>query len=142
MRGQADGLITVNAEREHLRMIDAYREAGGRGRLHLQVHLSWAPNEAQAEAIAVEQWRSNVFPPPACWTSTASRPSMSSPRTSDRAGSPGRADLSDLGLHTAEPRCVRGTGFDEIALHYVGQKQDEWIEIFGAKVLPQLREST
>ena len=64
----ADGLITVNAPVEHLRqMIDAYRGAGGRGRLHLQVHLSWAPDEAEAEAIAHEQWRSNVFPPPACW---------------------------------------------------------------------------
>ena len=26
-------------------MIDAYRDAGGRGPLHLQVHLSWAPDE-------------------------------------------------------------------------------------------------
>ena len=48
-------------------MIDAYRDAGGRGELHLQVHLSWAPDQREAEAIAHDQWRSNVFPPPVCW---------------------------------------------------------------------------
>ena len=64
----ADGLITVNAPVETLRrMIGAYRDAGGRGAVALQVHLSWAEDPAEAEAIAHEQWRSNVFPPPACW---------------------------------------------------------------------------
>lgn len=29
-------------------------------------------------------------------------------------------------------------GFDEIALHHVGQEQDEFIDAFGAKVLPEL----
>src|SRR6185312_6201544 len=44
--GWADGLVTVNAPEEHLRaMIAAYRDAGGRGPLCLQVHLSWAPSE-------------------------------------------------------------------------------------------------
>ena len=41
----ADGLVTVNAPDEHLReMIAAYRDAGGRGPVCLQVHLSWAPD--------------------------------------------------------------------------------------------------
>ena len=30
-------------------------------------------------------------------------------------------------------------GFDQIALHHVGQQQEAWIDAFGAKVLPQLR---
>jgi hypothetical protein len=29
-------------------------------------------------------------------------------------------------------------GFDEVYLHHVGQEQTEWLEVFGAKVLPQL----
>ena len=49
---------------------------------------------------------------------------------------------SDLGRHTAELAAYAELGFDEIALHYVGQRQDDWIEIFGAKVLPQLRQSS
>src|SRR3954465_8258449 len=64
----ADGLITVNAPIETLRrMVGAYRDAGGRGDIALQVHLSWAPDEGEAEALAHDQWRSNVFPPPVCW---------------------------------------------------------------------------
>ena len=30
-------------------------------------------------------------------------------------------------------------GFDEIMVHHVGQEQDEFLEVFGGKVLPQLR---
>jgi G6PDH family F420-dependent oxidoreductase len=64
----ADGLITVNQPVETLReIVAAYRDAGGRGRLHLQVHVCWDPDPDRAEAIAHDQWRSNVFPPPACW---------------------------------------------------------------------------
>ena len=29
-------------------------------------------------------------------------------------------------------------GFEEIYLHHVGQQQEEFIDVFGAKVLPQL----
>ena len=43
------------------------REAGGTGALALQVHLSWAHEEAEAEAIALDQWRSNVFSEPVAW---------------------------------------------------------------------------
>jgi len=64
----ADGLITVSAAHSHLRaMVRAYREAGGRGRLRLQVHLSYAGDEDEALRVAFDQWRSNVFGPPVCW---------------------------------------------------------------------------
>ena len=45
----------------------AYREAGGRGPARLQVHLSWAPTDDEALAIAHDQWRNNVFAPPVSW---------------------------------------------------------------------------
>ena len=64
----ADGLITVNQPKDTLqKVLDAYREAGGRGPARLQIHLSWAPTEEEALAIAHDQWRSNVFAPPVCW---------------------------------------------------------------------------
>jgi probable non-F420 flavinoid oxidoreductase len=137
----ADGLITVNAEPEHLRqMIDAYREAGGRGRLHLQVHLSWAPDQAEAEAIAHEQWRSNVFPPPACWDidHVETFDAISAEVTPEQVGRTVHVS-SDLGRHTEQLAAYAALGFDEIALHHVGQHQDAWIDAFGDKVLPQLR---
>ena len=64
----ADGLVTVNQPLDTLRQVlDAYRDAGGRGPAALQVHLSWAPTDDEALAIAHDQWRSNVHGPPVCW---------------------------------------------------------------------------
>src|SRR5690606_30958047 len=61
----AEGLITLNQPIEVLRdLLAAYRGAGGTGPAALQVHLSWAPTEAEAERIAHDQWRSNVFDEP------------------------------------------------------------------------------
>ena len=61
-------LVTVNQSKDTLqKVLDSYREAGGRGSARLQIHLSWAPTDDEALAIAHDQWRSNVFAPPACW---------------------------------------------------------------------------
>ena len=49
----ADGLVTVHQPHDKLReMIAAYRDAGGRGKLAIQVHLSWDPNPDRATEIA------------------------------------------------------------------------------------------
>ena len=139
----ADGLITVNQPVEVLReLIDAYRGAGGRGKLHLQVHLSYDPDERRAEEIAHDQWRSNCFPPPVSWDLdraelfdvVAESVSMDQLRSVVHIS-------SDLGKHAAQLAEYAALGFDEIALHHVGQQQDGFIDAFGAKVLPQLRGS-
>jgi probable non-F420 flavinoid oxidoreductase len=139
----ADGLITINQPVETLReIVGAYRDAGGRGRLHLQVHLSWDPDEQTAEAVAMDQWRSNVFPPPACWD-------IDSADVFDAVSEHVPLELvrrsvhisGDLGRHTAQLAEYAALGFDEIALHHVGQEQDAFVDAFGAKVLPQLREA-
>ena len=57
------------------------------GKAVLQVHLSWAPTEQDAVAIAMDQWRGNVFAPPIPWdlprrpTSTASAPTSARTRS-------------------------------------------------------------
>lgn len=64
----ADGLVTVNQTPEILRqVVQEYRDAGGRGEIALQVHVSWAPDEETALATAREQWRGQVFGPPVAW---------------------------------------------------------------------------
>lgn len=64
----ADGVATINQPPEKLRaLIDAYRDAGGDGKLILQVHVSWAPTGEEAWAIARDQWITNVHPSPTCW---------------------------------------------------------------------------
>jgi probable non-F420 flavinoid oxidoreductase len=138
----ADGLITVNAEEQHLRrMVDAYRDAGGRGRLALQVHLSWAPDADTARRIAHEQWRSNVFAPPVCWDLELAEhfDGVSQHVTPDDVAKVVNVS-ADLGRHLEWLRSYAELGFDEIYLHHVGQEQKEFITVFGESVLPQLAE--
>ena len=137
----ADGLATVNAPADHLRsMIDAFRGGGGDGPLVLQVHLSWAPSDDEALAIAHDQWRSNVFDPPLCWD-------VDSVAGFDAAAAYVKPeDLHGKVLVSADPAQhvewlseLAALGFDEIALHHVGQDLDPFIDTFGEHVLPALR---
>jgi alkanesulfonate monooxygenase SsuD/methylene tetrahydromethanopterin reductase-like flavin-dependent oxidoreductase (luciferase family) len=45
---------------------------------------------------------------------------------------------SDPGQHAEWIAERSALGFDAVHLHHVGQTQDEFIDVFGAKVLPQL----
>lgn len=137
----ADGLVTVNKPVAELRqMIEAYREAGGGGEVAVQVHLSWAPTEEEAEATALDQWRTLTGPPEiaADTRTTAEFDAL--------AGDVGGADVrravlvsSDLGQLTAHLAALRDAGADRLYLHHVGRSQDAFIEAFGQHVLPQLR---
>jgi probable non-F420 flavinoid oxidoreductase len=136
----ADGLITVNAPIEQLRkMVDAYRDAGGRGKLHLQVHLSWAPDEGAALAIAHDQWRTNVFAPPVPWDLELTEHFDEIAKHVPSAKVAEVVNISAaLGRHAAWLKEYAELGFDEIYLHHVGQEQDAFIDAFGAHVLPEL----
>ena len=137
----ADGLVTVNQPVETLRQIvDAYRGAGGKGPLALQVHLSWAATDEEALAMAHEQWGGNVFGPPISWdveTAEAFDVLWKHVQPEEVRGS---VNVSrDLGQHRAWLAEYAALGFDEIYLHHVGQEQQAFIEAFGSKVLPELR---
>jgi probable non-F420 flavinoid oxidoreductase len=136
----ADGLVTVNAPHAHLtEMIDAYRGAGGRGPICLQVHLSWAQTQQQAEEIAHDQWRSNVFDPPVCWDidTAESFDVISEHVTIDQVKKLVHVS-ADLEEHRELLRSYAALGFDRIYLHHVGQELGGFIDAFGAKVLPRL----
>jgi probable non-F420 flavinoid oxidoreductase len=136
----ADGLVTVNKPVEELRqMIEAYREAGGGGEVAVQVHLSWAPTEDEAEATALDQWH----------TLTGPSQVAADTRTTAEFDALGRdvgiADVrravlvsSDLGELTAHLAALRDAGADRLYLHHVGKSQDAFIEAFGEHVLPEL----
>ena len=136
----ADGLATINQPPDTLReIIDAYRSAGGVGPLVLQVHLSVAPTEDEATAIAYDQWRSNVFPPPICWdldSVEAFDVVAQRVRPEDVAGPV--VISADPGRHAQQLQDYADLGFDRIYLHHVGQQQDYFIDTFGEHVLPQL----
>jgi probable non-F420 flavinoid oxidoreductase len=136
----ADGLVTVNQSRETLRkVLGAYRDAGGRGPARLQIHVSWAPTDEEAIAIAHDQWRSNVFAPPACWDveSIEAFDVISENVSPDQVKQSVRVS-SDLNQHIAWLHEDVEQGWDELYIHFVGQHQTEFIDAFGDHVLPQL----
>ena len=138
----SEGMVTVNQPPDRLReMVAAHRDAGGTGPLALQVHLSWAPTEAEAEQIAHDQWRTNVFGDPVAWdTETAEAFDMVAEQvTVDQVRTV--VDVSsDLGWHRDRLAAYADLGFDEIYLHHVGQSQERFIDVFGEQVLPLLKE--
>ena len=137
----ADGLITTNQPAETLRrVIGAYRDAGGRGPVRVQVHLSYAADDETALAIAVDQWRSNVLPTSLNWElQHPEQFEAATQHTPPEVVAEAVNVSSDLDQHAAWLADYVELGADELFLHHVGQDQDAFIEDFGAKVLPQLR---
>lgn len=139
----ADGMVTVNQPPDRLReMVAAYRDAGGSGPLALQVHLSWAPTEAEAEDVAHHQWRSNVFGEPVSWDLEMPEAfdAVSEQVTPDQVRTV--VDVSaDLSWHRDRLAAYAEIGFDEIYLHHVGQSQKRFIDAFGEHVLPELKKA-
>ncbi|MGV9304033.1 TIGR03885 family FMN-dependent LLM class oxidoreductase [Nonomuraea sp. NPDC003727] len=130
----ADGLITVGGP-QAARVARAYREAGGRGPLRVQVHLSWAPTEEEALRLAHDQWRSNVFPPPVCWDldSVELFDLVSRDVPPDRVAQVVHVS-ADVGRHAEILGSYAEQGFDEIYLHHVGKEQRPFVAAF-AEVL-------
>ncbi|RIK11762.1 MAG: LLM class F420-dependent oxidoreductase, partial [Acidobacteria bacterium] len=129
----ADGLVTVNQPVDTLReVLTAYRSAGGRGRTALQVHLSWAPTEEEAEGVAHDQWRTNVFGEPVSWD-------VETPEAFDVVAEHVPSEVvresvrvsADLGRHREWLTEYLELGFDDLYLHFVGQEQGRFLDTFG-----------
>jgi probable non-F420 flavinoid oxidoreductase len=145
--GWADGLITVNQPRDKLRaVVEAFRAGGGEGKpLALQVHLSWAPDEQEALAVAHDQWSTSLVDPNVAWE--LELPEQFEEATRSVSPEDLRSAVlvsADLGRHTAWLGEYAELGFDEIYLHEVGQApyQQPFIEAFGSKVIPALTAGT
>ena len=137
----ADGLVTINQPVDVLRdVVAAYRDAGGRGALAIQVHLSWAPSLDEAEAIALDQWRTNVFTEPVSWDTETPEAFEVMAEHVDIEGVRRAVEVSDdLGRHRDRIAELAAIGFDDVYLHFVGQEQSGFIDAFGEHVLPALR---
>jgi probable non-F420 flavinoid oxidoreductase len=142
----ADGLITVAASRSTMRaVVDGFRNAGGEGKpMFLQVALSYAPTEDEAQRAAHDQWRQ-------CVLEADQLADLATPADFDRACA--AASLADV---TA---CVRTSsrieqhidwlrddlelGFERLYLHNVARAhQTRFIDACGERLLPAFSPST
>ena len=145
----ADGIITVGAADEKIAMLwerfrEGARETGkdpDAMKTQLQVHVSWAPTQEEAERNALTEWPNGGMPFP--------KQDIRNPedfanmaklvRIEDFAN---RMVISaDLDEHAAEIQRFVDMGFDEIYLHNVGRDQAAFIDAFGRDVLPRLTRS-
>lgn len=139
----ADGLITVNAPAETLdKVVSAYRDAGGRGPVNLQVHVCWAETDEAARQQAHAVWAPVVIGGDVAWD-------LELPSDFEQlAGFVRQDDMHPAVLAGADPQQhvgwlqdIAGLGFDEVHVHHVGREHDGFLDVYGSDVLPALRSS-
>lgn len=139
----ADGLVTVGCDPETLReVVEAYRDAGGRGPCAVQVHVALSATEDEALGVAADQWRQGTVPGDVMWD-------LEQPEDFDRLADPGdekalrKAVLVGAGAGAMAERLaeVSRCGFDEVFLHHVGLDQSAFLGRARDELLPALREA-
>ncbi|MGP7960705.1 TIGR03557 family F420-dependent LLM class oxidoreductase [Sanguibacter sp. A247] len=142
----ADGLITVGAPLEKISMLfgkfdDGVRESGRDPESLpkvLQIHLSWAPTDAEAMTNAMTEWPNGgmKFPKADIRSPFEFEQIAKLVRPEDFEGR--MVISSDPDVHRANIQKYVDLGFDRIYLHNVGRNQREWIDVFSRDVLPKL----
>jgi coenzyme F420-dependent glucose-6-phosphate dehydrogenase len=143
----ADGIITVGAADEKITMLwDKFREGAEQEgkdasamRTQLQVHVSWAPTQEEAERNALEEWPNGGMPFP--------KQDIKNPEDFANIAKLVRIESfanrmlisADLDEHTEQIQRFVDMGFDEVYLHNVGRDQAAFIRTFSEKVLPNLK---
>jgi probable non-F420 flavinoid oxidoreductase len=140
--GWADGLATVAADPASLRqVIEAYRGAGGSGPIVLQVHVSWAPTDAEAMGYVRSQWRNALIGAPLAWDIDQPEDVAALSEDADdgrlREAVFVSSDAEELTGRIAE---LVSIGFDRVYLHHVGQSNDAFLAAAASDILPRLRD--
>ncbi len=138
----ADGLITISRPPEKLQtVVDAFRRGGGEGKpMILKVQLSYDRDEDTARQKAHQQWRNNIF-------QNIMMTQLQTPQQFDAAGEFVKPEelyehiriSADIQQHIEWLQQDIELGFDELILHNVNREQQQFIEIFGEKVIPVLQ---
>ncbi len=142
-----DGIITVGAAEEKIKLLmgrfdKGAREAGkdpsSMPRL-IQLHVSWAESQGEAEEQAVREWPNGGMPFP--------KGDIRNPEDFEAMAKyvrlenfKGRVLMSaDLQAHREHIQHYIDLGFTEIYVHNVGRNQVEFIEAYGRQVAPALK---
>ncbi len=138
----ADALITVVQPDAQLdAVVAAFRSNGGADKpMYLQVHLAYAPTDAEARAGAFAQWGQNCLDN-SVMTSLAhpAQVTAAAAHTTPDALDGAVRISSDPGRHVEWLARDLERGFDGLYLHEVGPEQERFVEVFGRDVLPRLR---
>jgi coenzyme F420-dependent glucose-6-phosphate dehydrogenase len=135
-------LLTTSRPQDELKkIVEAFCRGGGEGKpLFLKSGLSYAATKEEARRQAHQQWRSVAFTPDLL-------AELRTPAEFDAAGKHVRPEdmdemirISDsLEEHAAWINDDIAAGFTQLVLHNIGTNQEEFIEDFGSKVMPQFK---
>jgi G6PDH family F420-dependent oxidoreductase len=142
-----DGIITVGAADDKIRMLlnrfekgayDAGKEPDKMPKI-IQLHVSWAESQEQAEENAVREWPNGGMNFP--------KQDIRNPEDFEAMTKLVRVDnfrgrvlmASDLGAHVEHIQHFINLGFTEVYVHNVGRNQTEFIEAYGREVIPNLK---
>ena len=132
-----DGFVGVSPSREH---VETFEAAGGVGKPRLgQIHVCWAPTEAEARKTAVEWWANGALPGPLL---------RDLARPEDFEAAAGLVDEDDLAevvvcgpdpeRHLEAIWAFASAGFDRVYVHQVGPDQEGFFQLYRREVLPRL----
>ena len=97
------------------------------------------PTRQEAEEIAWDHWRTNVFAPPVCWDiDTAQAFDLLAEHVTLESVAKSVLISADAAWHRDRLEQYAALGFDDLYLHHVGQQQSGFLDIFGDQVLPAL----
>ncbi|MGF1676364.1 MAG: TIGR03885 family FMN-dependent LLM class oxidoreductase [Rivularia sp. (in: cyanobacteria)] len=135
----ADGLITISHPLPKLKeVVNAFRSGGGEGKpMILKVQLSYDRDQESALQKAHQQWRNNIF-------KNIVMAELRTPEQFDAAGEFVQPkELYDFVKISSDTQQFVNwlqeyieLGFDELILHNVNREQEQFIKVFGEKVLP------
>jgi coenzyme F420-dependent glucose-6-phosphate dehydrogenase len=139
--GWADGLLTTGGAADAVaRVVGAFRDNGGAGKpVHIQHALSWAQTEELAGKNALDQWGPVSAGGDTNWnlSRVADFDAIGALVTEETIRQ--RVAVSaDLSWHQAQIAALMDLDVAAIHLHCVGRNQRDFIESFGARVLPGL----
>ena len=122
----ADGLVTINQPVDVLRDLVVglpRRRRQGPARRSRSTCRGRRPRD-EAEAIALDQWRTNVFTEPVNWDTETPEAFDVMAEHVDIEGVRRSVEVSDdLAWHRDRIAELAAVGFDDVYLHFVGQEQ-------------------
>jgi coenzyme F420-dependent glucose-6-phosphate dehydrogenase len=142
-----DGIITVGAADEKIRMLMQKFEEGAReegkdpGRMPrlIQLHVSWAEDQEEAEQQAVKEWPNGGMPFPKADIRNPEDFAAMAKQVSIENFKNRVLTSADLDEHLEHVQHYVDLGFDEVYIHNVGRNQEEFIRAYGERVIPKLR---
>ncbi len=132
-----DGLVAVSPSADD---IETFEAAGGAGKPRLgQVHVCWAPTEAEARKTALRWWPNGPLPGPLLRDLSRPEHFEAAARLLDEE------DVAEVVVCGPDPeRHVEAVseyasaGFDHVYVHQVGPDQEGFFEFYRREVLPRL----